>query len=213
MYGNEDSKDGKWRSDLYKSRRFGREGSRARDRELGIVKLNYGRKSSRQCKQLECRKVRMNDIENEKEVASNPSKVAQEITKPEVFVKSEVSATARKVKEGIVMKDKLAEYMKRKATLKEEHKKSRKPVFVASVKYRPTQLCDESVNGSNRIKGPNIERSSVASKKLMRLNVIKSNRETKSKVKAPGKKETACERKGLKEIDKNAINLSLERCV
>ena len=56
-----------------------------------------------------------------------------------------------------------------------------------------------------------MERSSVASKKLMRLNVIKSNRETKSKVKAPGKKETACERKGLKEIDKNVINLSLER--
>ena len=39
MYGNEDSKDGKWRSDLYKSRRFGREGAKARDRELGIVKV------------------------------------------------------------------------------------------------------------------------------------------------------------------------------
>ena len=108
-------------------------------------------------------------------MASNPSKVAQEITKPEVFVKSEVSATARKVKEGIVMKDKLAEYMKRKATLKEEHKKSLKLVFVTSVKYCPTQVCDESFNGSNIIiKGPNIERYSIASKKLMRLNKIKS---------------------------------------
>ena len=153
----------------------------------------------------------MNDIENEKVVSSNPAKVAQEMTKPEVFKKTEVSATARKVKEGIVMKDKLAEYMKRKATLKEELKKSRKPVFVASVKYRPTQLCDESVIGSNRIKGPNMERSSVATKKLMRLNDIKSNRETKSKIKATGKKETVCERKGLKEINTNVINLSLER--
>ena len=155
----------------------------------------------------------MNDIENEKEVASNPSKVAQEIIKPEVFEKSEVLATARKVNEGIVMKDKLAEYMKRKATLKEEHKKSRKPVFVTSVKNSSTQVCDESVNGSNSIKGPNMvrSRSSVASQKLMRLNDIKSNRETKSKVKAPGKKETTCERKGLKEIDKNVTNLSLER--
>ena len=153
----------------------------------------------------------MNDIENEKVVSSNPAKVAQEMTKPEVFKKTEVSATARKVKEGIVMKDKLAEYMKRKATLKEELIKSRKPVFVASVKYRPSQVCDESVNCSNKMKGPNMERSSVASKKLIRLNGIKSNRETKSKVKAPGNKETACERKGLKEIDANVINLSLDR--